>query len=132
MKSRSIIVGLSVLALWLGGCVVFVDERAADSTDATIAEIDAVGELSFGSERKGAYEAIAAREGLAARAQVHLVEAVLNNLEHDSAKEAVLLKLVGNPDFSKAAERAIRESVDKLAFESSRQSVLKAMSDRDN
>ena len=130
--SLIIVVGLLVSASLTGGCAFFEGERTSRSAEASISEIDAVGELAFGSERKAAYEAIAAREELTGRAQVHLVEAVLDNLAHDSMKEAVLLKLVGNPHFSDAAERAILESIDRLAFESSRQMILRAINDRDS
>ncbi|MEA3227427.1 MAG: hypothetical protein U9Q07_15860 [Planctomycetota bacterium] len=127
MKKGLLVVGLFVSAVWLGGCVVFVDEKTGGSADATIAEIDAVGKLSFDSERKKGYEKIAMREGLTALAQVHLVEAVLDNLTHDSVKEEVLLTLIANPSFGGAAEREILEQLDRLAFESSKKKVLKAI-----
>jgi hypothetical protein len=44
----------------------------------------------------------------------------------------VLLALIANPSFCGAAEHAVLESLDKLAFESSRKKVLKAISDRKN
>ena len=99
-------------------------------SDATIAEIDAIGKLSFDSERKKGYERIAAREGLAAAAQVYLAEAVLSKLSFDNAKEQVLLTLIENPDFCSAAERELLERIDALAFESSKKKILKAISDR--
>ncbi|MHC4331644.1 MAG: hypothetical protein ACYSWW_26360, partial [Planctomycetota bacterium] len=101
-------------------------------TDDAIAEIDAVGELSFESDRKQAYGRIAQREGLSDESQVHLVEAALDRLTFDNAKEEVLLALIANPSFCGAAEHAVLESLDKLAFESSRKKVLKAISDRKN
>ncbi|MHC4168157.1 MAG: hypothetical protein ACYSWQ_14465 [Planctomycetota bacterium] len=130
MKISLIVFALFVSASWLGGCAVFVDKGAEGSAEATIAEIDAVSKLSFASERKEAYEEIAVREGLTARAQVRLIEAILDNLAHDSAKQEVLLTLIANPDFSNAAEREILERIDGLAFESSKEKVLKAISDR--
>lgn len=133
MKKGLLVVGLFVSVLWVGGCIVFVGEETRghrESSDATIAEIDAVGKLSFDSERKKGYERIAAREGLGAAAQVHLVEAVLDKLSFDSAKEEVLLTLIANPSFCGAAERAILERIDRLAFENSKRNVLKAISDR--
>jgi hypothetical protein len=42
------------------------------------------------------------------------------------------LTLIENPDFSRAAERAILEKLDKLAFASSKNKILKAISDRKN
>jgi len=133
MKNSLIVVELVVSMLCVGGCVIFVGEETRGhrgGSDATIAEIDAVGKLSFDSERKKGYERIAAREGLAATAQVHLTEAVLSKLSFDNAKEQVLLNLIDNPDFCSAAEREILERIDALAFESSKKKVLKAISDR--
>ncbi len=63
MKNSLIVVGLVVSVLCVGGCVVFVSEETRGhrgGSDATIAEIDAVGKLSFDSERKKGYERIAA------------------------------------------------------------------------
>jgi len=133
MKNNLIVVGLVVSVLCVGGCVVFVSEetrRTRGGSDAMIAEIDAIGKLSFDSERKKGYERIAAREGLTAAAQVHLAEAVLGKLSFDNAKEQVLLTLIDNPGFCSAAEREILESIDALAFESSKKKILKAISDR--
>jgi len=100
--------------------------------DDTIAEIEAVGKLLFDSDREQAYKRIAARQGLSAEAQVHLVEAVLGRLSFDNAKEDVLLKLIENPDFCSDAEQTILEKLDKLAFPSSKKRILKAISDRKN
>jgi hypothetical protein len=133
MRNGLLVVELVVLMLFAGGCDVFVGDearRARVGSGATIAEIDAVGELSFDSERTKGYEHIAAREGLGAAAQVHLVEAVLDKLSFDNAKEQVLLTLIENPGFSSAAEREILERIDGLAFESSKKNILKAISDR--
>jgi len=137
MNRRLLVVGLFVSAICLGGCVVIVDEetrgpRPHRPDDDTIAEIDAVGKLSFDSDRKQGYERIAAREGLSAEAQVHLVEEALGRLSFDNAKEDVLLTLIENPDFSRAAELTILEKLDKLAFASSKKKILKAISDRKN
>ena len=134
MKNSLIVVGLVVSVLCVGGCVVFVSEetrRTRGGSDATIAEIDAVGKLSFDSERKDGYERIAERQGLSPGAQVHLVEAVLGKLSFDNAKEQVLLTLIENPDFCSVAEREILERIDRLAFESSKKKILKAISDRE-
>ena len=134
MKSSLIVVGLVVSVLWLGGCVFVVKEETHEHkgapAGATIAEIDAVGKLSFDSDRKNGYERIAERQGLSPVAQVHLVEAALGKLSFDNAKEEVLLTLIENPDFCSAAEREILESIDRLAFESSKKEVLKAISER--
>ncbi len=130
MKISLIIFALFVSASWLGGCAVLVDKRAEGSADATVAEIDAVGKLSFDSERKKGYERIAERDGLSPESQIYLVEAVLKKLSFDNAKEEVLLTLIANPGFSNAAEREILERIDRLAFESSKKKILKAISDR--
>jgi hypothetical protein len=139
MNKNLLIVGFFVLAMSLSGCFVIVEEETREPgrpvhhfPDDTIAEIDAVGKLSFDSDREQGYERIAAREGLSAEAQVHLVEAALGRLSFDNAKEDVLLTLIENPDFSRAAERAILEKLDKLAFPSSKNKILKAISDRKN
>jgi len=133
MRNGLLVVELVVLILCAGGCDVFVGDetrRTRAGSSATIAEIDAIGKLSFNSERKKGYERIAAREGLAPAAQVHLVEAVLEKLSFDSGKEEVLLTLIENPDFCSAAEREILEGIDRLAFESSKKKILSAISDR--
>jgi hypothetical protein len=130
MKKELLAIALFVSVLSPSGCSVLFDDQTTGLSDATIAEIDAVGELSFDSEKKQRYERIAAREGLPALAQVHLVEAVLENLAYDSIKQEVLLRLIANPSFSGAAERKIIERIDELAFESSKRQVLDAIERR--
>ena len=140
MNRSLLVVGLLVSAICLGGCIFIVDEetrgpnrpRTYSPDDETIAEIDAVGKLSFDSDREQGYKRIAARQGLSAEAQVHLVEAALGRLSFDNAKEDVLLTLIENPNFSRAAERAILQMLDKLAFANSKKKILKAISDRKN
>ena len=139
MNRNLLVVGLFVSAVFLGGCIVIVDEETSGpggpvvySTDDTIAEIDAVGKLPFDNDREQAYKRIAARQGLSPEAQVHLIETALGRLAFDNAKEEVLLTLIGNPDFSSAAERTILEKLDRLAFSSSKKRILKAISDRKN
>jgi len=139
MNKNFLIVGFFMPAMFLNGCFVIVDEQTREPggpvthlPDDTIAEIDAVGKLSFDSDREQAYKRIAARQGLSAEAQVHLVEASLGRLSFDNARENVLLTLIANPDFSRAAERMILEKLDKLAFPSSKNRILKAISDRKN
>ncbi len=134
MKDGMIVVGVAVSVLYLGGCIFVHSDETHDhgrfSADGAITEIDAVGKLSFDSERQKGYERIAQRQGLSSEAQVYLVEAVLKKLSFDNAKEEVLLALIDNPDFSGAAEREILDRIDRLAFGSSKQKVLKAISDR--
>ena len=133
MKKGLVVVGLFVSALCVGGCVVFVGEETRGprgASGATIAEIDAIGKLSFDSEKKEGYERIAQRVRLSPKVQVYLVEAIFDKLSFDSAKEEVLLTLIANLSFCGAAERAILEQIDRLAFENSKKNVLKAISDR--
>ena len=138
MKKGLLAVGLFVSAACLTGCLVIVSEetRGRDGppvcapADETIAEIDAVSKLSFDSDRKQGYKRIAERTELRADAQVYLVEAVFEKLSFDNAKEEVLLTLIGNPSFCRAAEQAILEGLDRLAFENSKKRILKAISER--
>ncbi len=137
MNKNLLIVVFFVPVMFLNSCVVVVDEETRDpggpvihSSENAIAEIDAVGKLPFDNDKEQAYKRIAARQGLSAEAQVHLVEAALSKLSFENAKESVLLTLIANPDFSRAAERTILEKLDKLAFPNSRSRILKAISDR--
>ena len=139
MNKNLLVVGFFIPAMFLNGCIVVVDEEkrgpgrsGAHLPDDAIAEIDAVGKLPFDNDRQQAYKRIAGRAGLSDDAQVHLVEAVYSRLSFENAKEDVLLTLIANPDFSSAAERTILEKLDKLAFPSSRNRILKAISDRKN
>ena len=132
MRNGLIIIGFAVSLLCLGGCFVFDDnnDQGGTSADSTIAEIDAVGELSFDSERRSGYKRIARREGLRPVAQIHLVGAVLDTLSRDDAKQDVLLTLIKNPSFSSVTEHEILNSIDQLVFESTKKDILKAISDR--
>jgi hypothetical protein len=143
MNRNLMFAGLLGFVICLGGCLVYVDEEKnepgrpehpsrnyASDNDAVIAEIDAVGKLPFDPDREQAYKRIAARKGLSARGQVHLVEAVFSRLAFENAKTDVLLTLIANPDFSSAAEREILDKIDKLAFPNDKKTILKAISDR--
>lgn len=137
MRRRLPAIGLFIAAICMSGCVVVVDEEGGESrghthlpADPTIAEIDAVGKLSFESDREQGYKRIAQREGLSAHAQVHLVEAALGKLAFDNAKQEVLLTLIENPAFCDAAERTILEKLDRLAFENSKKKILEAIGKR--
>jgi hypothetical protein len=140
MNRNLMFAGLFGFAICLGGCLVIVDEEANEPSrseryshnDEVIAEIDAVGKLPFDNDRQQAYKRIAGRAGLSDDAQVHLVEAVYSRLSFENAKEDVLLTLIANPYFSRAAERVILEKLDKLAFPNSKKRILKAISDRKN
>lgn len=135
MKKSLVIIGFSVFVVCQGGCIFVESDQGGDhkptSVDGAIAEIDAVGRLSFSSEREAAYKRIASRKGLSPRAQVYLVDEALDKLSFDSEKEEVLLALIGNSSFSSAGEREILQvGVERLAFESSKKRVLKAIKDR--
>ena len=139
MKKSLLVVGLFLSAVCLGGCLVIVSEERKGPerppvclpADETIAEIDAVGKLSFDQNRQEGYKRIAEREGLSEGAQVYLVEAILDKLSFDNAKEDLLLTLINNPSFSSAGKQAILEGLDKLAFENTKQKILKAISERE-
>ena len=145
MNMNLMFAGLLGFAICLGGCLVIVDEETNEPgrierssrnnvshNDGAIAEIDAVGKLTFDHDREQGYKRIAARKGLSVRGQVHLVEAVFSKLAFENAKTDVLLTLIANPDFSSAAETRILEKLDKLAFANSKKTILKAISDRKN
>jgi hypothetical protein len=137
MKKSLLAIGLFVSAVCAAGCVVVVNEETREPrertrlpADQSIAEIDAVSKLAFESDRKQGYKRIAQRQGLSAKAQVHLVETALGKLAFDSGKEEVLLTLIENPGFCHAAEQAILEDLNRLAFESSKKKILEAISRR--
>jgi hypothetical protein len=145
MNRNLMFAGLLGFTICLGGCLVIVDEETNEPgrterysrndvshNDGVIAEIDAVGKLTFDSDREQGYKRIAARKGLSVRGQTHLVEAVFSKLSFDNAKVDVLLTLIANPDFSRAAETRILEKLDKLAFANSKKTILKAISDKKN
>jgi hypothetical protein len=138
MNRNLVFAGLLGIAICLGGCLVIVSEETNQPdpseryshNDAVVAEIDAVGKLAFDSDREEGYKRIAARKGLSAPEQIHLVESVFDRLSFDNAKVEVLLALIANPGFSRAAERRILEKLDNLAFANSKKRILKAISDR--
>jgi len=121
---------------WMSGCLVIHTEEGpcrpvvVQPDDATIREIDAVGKLAFDHDRKSGYERIAGRDGLGDGAQVYLIEAVFKHLSFENAKVDVLLTLVRNPSFGSAAEAALLDRVDRLAFEHDKRKILDAISAR--
>jgi len=54
------------------------------------------------------------------------------SLELYRKAEENYLSFIENPNFCRAAERAILEKLNKLAFPSSKKRILKAISDRKN
>lgn len=135
MKRIVAIVALVLAVVVLNGCIVIVREETVPPcieyppADETIEEIDAIGKLSFDSDRHSAYERIAAREGLSESSQAYLVEAVFENLSFESAKVDVLLMLIENPSFSPVGRTAILSQLDRLSFESNKRKIIEAMNE---
>jgi hypothetical protein len=140
-KVRTFVLVISVgFVTILAGCLEDIGTAYNDLTKdwfvedtplaATIAEIEAVSRLHSDSAKFEGFKAIAAREGLAAEAQAHLVKPVYESLYSDSDSEKVLLTLINNPGFSCAAKLAILKHLDKFASEKSRIRVVRAINDR--
>ncbi|MCC7377029.1 MAG: hypothetical protein IT581_20380 [Verrucomicrobiales bacterium] len=108
--------------------VVVLPGNSEDS--ATLAEIDAAGNLGFDGNRTGALKNVAARSGITPAAQVHLVNVALRQLSFDGNKVEVLLTLINNPAFCAAAKEAILRQLSLLSFEGSRTQVLGAIQAR--
>ncbi len=126
-------------AIWFTGCTVVVHEQRRHPrkpnvicvpVDGTIEEINAVGKLSFDPHRRDAYKRIAKRPGLSDAAQVHLVNAVFDNLSFEPMKRDVLMALISNPCFSPAGRQAILTQLDRLSFEPTKTEILEAISRR--
>ena len=136
IMARMLLIVTLAVAAWMGGCVVIESEEkprrpvVVEPDDATIREIDAVGRLAFDHDRKSGYERIARRQGLGGDAQVHLIRAVFKHLAFENAKVDVLLALVRNPSFTTAAEAALLDRLDRLAFENDKRKILDAVSAR--
>jgi hypothetical protein len=135
MKKWLLVAGSVLMTTWLSGCIVIDTEKVDTSwrsevvepEDVTVREIDAVGKLSLDDSRREAYKRIARRHGLSAGAQVHLVEAVFENLSLDDAKMDVLVTLVRNRCFRSEAKGAVLDRLDRLALEDHRREILDAM-----
>lgn len=102
--------------------VVYVDDTV------TIAEIDAVRDLTFDSGRQAHLSRIARRHNLGPDAQVHLVKTALDVLTFDSSQKSVLLDLAKNPTLCAQTKAFMLDQLDRLTFDSSRQSILRALS----
>jgi hypothetical protein len=98
--------------------------------DSVIEEINAVGKLSFEPHRRDAYDRIAKRPELSDAAQVHLVNAVFDNLSFEPFKRDLLMALISNPCFSPAGRQAILTQLDRLSFEPNKTKILEAISRR--
>jgi hypothetical protein len=136
MKRQLLLAGLVAATVWLNGCIVIHTEEepcrpvVVEPGNATIREIDAVSRLSFDHDRKEGFERIARRDGLADGAQVYLIEAVFEHLAFSNAQVSVLLTLVDNPSFGPAAEAALLDRLDRLAFEHDKRKILDAIDAR--
>lgn len=137
MTRNLLVASLVVVAAGMSGCLVIHTEDepcrpvvVVEPDDATIREIDAVGRLTFDHDRKSGYDRIARRQGLGDGAQVYLIEAVFKHLSFENAKVDVLLTLVRNPSFNSAAEAALLDRLDRLAFENDKRKILDAVSAR--
>jgi hypothetical protein len=132
MKKNLWIAGLFLSIVCLSGCNdgggggVWGAKR-----DKTIVRIDAVDKLKFEQDKRLRYKKIAQNQGISPDAQVYLVKTVFNKLTFENAKEEVLLALIRNPVFCDSAEKAVLDRLDKLAFESSKMKILKAISERE-
>lgn len=140
MNKLSVIATLTCL-LMLSGCLVIVKEEKTEPVPApiptdcpyageTITAIDAVATMSFDSDKRRAYTAIARRKHLCDAPQVHLVGAVFKHLSFENSREAVLMTLINNPEFSPAGEQAVLRNIDKLSFDSTRSRIIKAINGR--
>jgi hypothetical protein len=140
MRTFALAVGAIFAVLISGGCLEDISAGYNDLTEgwfvedtalaATIAEIDAVGNLRSDSGKYEGFRAIAAREALRTEAQVHLVKPVFNSLYSESDTEDVLVTLIDNPGFSCTAKLAILRRLNSLSSESSKMTILKAINER--
>lgn len=124
-----------LLSVCLSGCVTVSETPRRSqplwSNDQTvIAEIDAASNLMFDDAKTRALTDIAARRQLSARAQVYLVRTAMGSLMFDNAKQRVMLVLIDNPYFVREGKKAVLDHVDEFMFDSTRQSILQALSRR--
>ena len=139
MKTLLLATMLIATLLWSTGCVVVVKEEkkyppppdvVCVPTDAVVEEIDAVGKLTFESDKLEGYKRIAARHNLDDTVQAYLVEAIFDKLTFESSKETALMTLIKNPCFSLAARQAILNHLERLSFESTKARILRAVDER--
>jgi len=124
-----------VALLACGGCFFTEGEHVRPDlpepgAEATIAEIDAAAELKFDADRGDALERIARRYGLACEAQVHLVDTALDELSFDDHRRAVLITLIENRSFCRAAKARLLDRIDALRFAFNQKAVLDAIDRR--
>ena len=109
--------------------VVIVASEPGDQ--ATLAEINAAAGLSFENSRTDALRTIAQRPSLTPACQVQLANQAFKKLDMDSDKVAVLVTLISNPAFSPPAKQTIMAQLSRLSFDINRQTILKAVDDRE-
>ncbi len=105
--------------------------RRVPADGSTIAEIDAVGLLLSESRKREAYVDLARRPDLSAEAQVRLVAAARDRLLSPSAKEEVILSLIGNPEFCGESKAMILNNLRMFLTDSAKARVLAAIRNRD-
>lgn len=130
---------LVLFALSLSGCQIDIrlgDSRKPKPADtivvvpadkATIAEIDAVMKLDFDNSRTAALKAIAKRQHLSDRAQIHLVNRTMKGIAFDNLKLEILQTLVANPHFCEGAKEALLTRLDELTFENFKTEMLRSI-----
>ncbi|MBW8015939.1 MAG: hypothetical protein FVQ82_07110 [Planctomycetes bacterium] len=131
---------LAVFCIFVGGCFEDIgrgiDEFAGGilginaKSEATVAEIDAVGKLESGEAMLEGLLAVAGRSGISKRAQVRLVETSLNKLNDEDAGVNVLLALIGNDDFCHEAKKKILNNTGKLKSEDNKAKIVGAINSR--
>jgi hypothetical protein len=137
MKKKFLLAYLIILVVYTQGCVIVVDDDQWPHepqqnnivSDETIIEIDAIGKLAFENSRRDGFKRIAQREDISSEAQIHLIRAAFQKLSFENSKKDILLTLIHNPNFCSAAEIEILENLDKLAFNNSKEEILKAIDD---
>jgi hypothetical protein len=118
-----------------GGCFFAEGEHARpgppeSGAEATIAEIDAAVGLRFDADRSDALDRIARRYGLSCEAQVYLVDTALDELSFDDHRRAVLMALVSNRSFCRAAKARLLERIDAVRSIYNQQALLDAVDRR--
>ncbi len=103
---------------------------AGTEESATLAEIDAAGQLNYDPSRAEAFKRVASRPNISSAVQVHLVDAVFKRLTFEPSKVDVLQALIANPAFSVAAKESILKHLSQLSFEPNKTALLEAIQRR--
>ncbi len=97
---------------------------------ATLAEIDAAGQLSFDPSRAEALKKVASRANISPAVQVHLVDVVFKRVTFEPSKVEVLQALIANPAFSVATKECILKQLHQLNFEPNKAALLDSIQRR--